>query len=68
MPQVLTLTRKPEESVEQFASRISAQMGKFFGAGTPAEQPDTAPAEEPAVENVNSPTDVSADEEPAPSA
>lgn len=53
MPQVLTLTRKPEESVEEFAARISGQMGTFFGG------PTAGPATEPA----DVPTDVPPEEE-----
>jgi hypothetical protein len=60
MPQVLTLTRKPEETVEEFAARISAQMGKFFG------QPVSANADTP-TDVPAAATDETADEEPAPS-
>jgi hypothetical protein len=56
MPQVLTMTPKPDEAPEQFAARIADQMTAFFkaaGASTdeaatdvPAEQ--AVPEEEPA--------------------
>ena len=72
MPQVLSMTQKPDESTEQFAERIAGQVQEFFSqpnsGGTPAEQPET-PSED---ETSSAPTDESAgpetpEEEPAPS-
>ena len=72
MPQVLSMTQKPDESTEQFAERIAGQVQEFFAQpnsdGTAAEQPDTA--SEPV--SSSGPTDESAgpekpEEEPAPS-
>ena len=51
MPQVLTMTPKPDESPEQFAARISEQMTGFFKtAETPTDvsAAEEAPEEEPA--------------------
>ena len=61
MPQVLTMTQQPGESTEDFATRIAQQADSFFRTG------EAAPVDESGEPTAES-TDVSADEEPAPSA
>lgn len=61
MPQVLTMTQKPDESTEEFAARIAEQADALFRGA------------EAASDETPEPTDVSAEpetaeEEPAPTA
>jgi len=53
MPQVLTMTPKPDEAPEEFAARVSEQMTALFKTGAPDAPTDVSaepevPEEEPA--------------------
>jgi hypothetical protein len=68
MPQVLTMTQMPDEAPEQFAARIAAEAGQFFGGSaeatdesTAAEPESTKPADGTSSEPAAGPTDETAD-------
>ena len=63
MPQVLTMTQKPGETTEQFAARISGQIGTFFKAGNDEATPAEPPSAEAKDETSSPPTDESAGSE-----